>query len=97
LTDLRKAMFWPFGENTGLVSKTPGSDGVSRWRWEPSGAIVNREAPLRPHDWTKTTVGDAYDNAMAENVAWFDNERLHESIGDVPPAEFEDLYVRQEV
>ena len=71
------------------------------------------------------TVGDAYDNAMAESfvdsfkteptadrvwrsrtqlelavveyVAWFNSERLHESLGDVPPAEFEDLYVAQGV
>jgi putative transposase len=69
------------------------------------------------------SVGDAYDNAMAESfvdtfktelvadrvwhsrshlelavveyVSWFNNERLHESLGDVSPAEFEDLYVRQ--
>ena len=69
------------------------------------------------------TVGDAYDNAMAESfvdsfkteliadriwrsrsqlelavveyVAWFNNERLHESLDDLSPAEFEDLYVRQ--
>ena len=69
------------------------------------------------------TVGDAYDNAMAESfvdtfkteliadrvwrsrsqlelavveyVSWFNHERLHESLGDVSPAEFEDLYVRQ--
>jgi putative transposase len=69
------------------------------------------------------SVGDAYDNAMAESfvdtfktelvadrswrsrsqlelavveyVAWFNHERLHESLGDVPPVEFEDLYVRQ--
>jgi transposase InsO family protein len=69
------------------------------------------------------TVGDAYDNAMAESfvdtfkteliadrvwrsrsqlelavveyVSWFNNERLHESLSDVSPAEFEDLYVRQ--
>jgi putative transposase len=68
------------------------------------------------------SVGDAYDNAMAESfvdsfkteliadrswrsrtqlelavveyIAWFNNERLHESLGDVPPAEFEDLYVQ---
>jgi putative transposase len=67
------------------------------------------------------TVGDAYDNAMAESfvdtfkteliadrvwrsrsqlelavveyVWWFNNERLHESLGDISPAEFEDLYV----
>ena len=69
------------------------------------------------------SVGDAYDNAMAESfvdtfkteliadriwrsrsqlelavveyVSWFNNERLHESLGDVSPTEFEDLYVRQ--
>ncbi len=67
------------------------------------------------------SVGDAYDNAMAESfvdtfkteliadrvwrsrtqlelavveyIAWFNNDRLHESLGDLSPAEFEDLYV----
>jgi putative transposase len=71
------------------------------------------------------SVGDAYDNAMAESfvdsfkteliadrswrsrtqlelavveyIAWFNNDRLHESLGDRPPAEFEDLYVAQGV
>ena len=66
------------------------------------------------------SVGDAYDNAMAESfvdsfkteliadrvwpsrsqlelaivewVAWFNNSRLHGALGDIPPAEFEDLY-----
>lgn len=66
------------------------------------------------------SVGDAYDNALAESfvdsfktelvadrvwrtrsqlelavveyLGWFNNVRLHESLGDVPPAEFEDLY-----
>ena len=66
------------------------------------------------------SVGDAYDNAMAESfvdsyktelvadrvfrsrsqlelatvgyVSWFNNDRLHESLGDVPPAEFEALH-----
>ena len=69
------------------------------------------------------SVGDAYDNAMAESfvdtfetelvadrswrsrsqlelavveyVSWFNHERLHESLGDISPVEFEDLYVRQ--
>jgi transposase InsO family protein len=71
------------------------------------------------------SVGDAYDNAMAESfvdsfkteliadrswrsrtqlelavvayIAWFNNDRLHESLGDLSPAEFESLYVAQEV
>jgi putative transposase len=45
------------------------------------------------------TVGDAYDNALAESfVDTFktelikDHDRLHESLDDVPPVEFEDAY-----
>jgi putative transposase len=66
------------------------------------------------------TVGDAYDNALAESfvdtfktelikdrvwktraqlelaileyVAWFNQDRLHESLDDIPPVEFEDTY-----
>jgi putative transposase len=66
------------------------------------------------------SVGDAYDNAMAESfvdsyktelisdrvwrarsqvelatveyVAWFNHDRLHESLGDIPPVEFEQLH-----
>ncbi len=34
--------------------------------------------------------------AIVEWVSWFNNERLHSSIGDIPPAEFEALYVDQE-
>ncbi len=69
------------------------------------------------------SVGDAYDNAMAESfvdtfktelitdrvwrtrtqlelaivewVAWFNQARLHESLGDLPPAEVEALYAAQ--
>jgi transposase InsO family protein len=71
------------------------------------------------------SVGDAYDNALAESfvdtfkteliadrvwrtrtqlelaivqwVAWFNNDRLHESLGDRPPAEVEALYAEQYV
>jgi putative transposase len=67
------------------------------------------------------TVGDAYDNALAESfvdsykteliadrvwrsrsqlelatvewVAWFNDRRLHEALGDIPPVEFEALHV----
>jgi transposase InsO family protein len=35
--------------------------------------------------------------AVVEYVSWFNHERLHESLNDLPPAEFEDLYVRQGV
>ena len=66
------------------------------------------------------SVGDAYDNAMAESfvdsfkteliadrvwrarsqielatveyVGWFNHNRLHEALGDLPPAEFEALH-----
>jgi putative transposase len=69
------------------------------------------------------SVGDAYDNALAESfvdsfkteliadrvwisraqlelaiveyIAWFNHDRLHESLGDVPPAEYEALYADQ--
>ena len=68
------------------------------------------------------SVGDAYDNALAESfvdtfkteliadrvwrtraqlelaiveyVAWFNHDRLHESLGDLPPAEFETSTLR---
>jgi len=29
---------------------------------------------------------------LDEYIAWFNNDRLHESLGDVPPSEFEALY-----
>ena len=69
------------------------------------------------------SVGDAYDNALAESfldsfkteliadrvwrsrsqlelaiveyVAWFNSTRLHESLGDLPPAEFEAQHAPQ--
>ncbi len=70
------------------------------------------------------SVGDAYDNALAESfvdsfktelirdrvwrtrsqfelaiveyLGWFNNARLHESLGDMPPAEFEQQHVDHE-
>jgi putative transposase len=71
------------------------------------------------------SVGDAYDNAMAESfvdsfktelvtdrvwhsrsqlelaiveyVGWFNHDPLHGALGDIPPAEFEDLYAAKRV
>lgn len=34
--------------------------------------------------------------AIVEWVAWFNNDRLHGSLGDIPPVEFEALYAAQE-
>jgi putative transposase len=33
--------------------------------------------------------------AIVEWVAWFNTQRLHESLGDIPPAELEALYARR--
>jgi transposase InsO family protein len=69
------------------------------------------------------SIGDGYDNAMAESfvdsfkteliadrvwqtraqlelavveyISWFNHDRLHEALGDTPPAEFETLYARR--
>jgi putative transposase len=30
--------------------------------------------------------------AILEYVAWFNNDRLHQSLGDIPPVEFEQLH-----
>ena len=77
---------------------------------------------MAPH--TVGTVGDAYDNALAESVIglyktelikprgpwrtadqvelatlhyvdWFNHQRLFEVCGDIPPAELEAAYYRQ--
>ncbi len=104
---------------------------MARWRRRPApGAIVHsdRGSQYTSIDYTQEltdhgvlasvgSVGDAYDNALAESfvdsfkteliadrvwktrsqlelaiveyVAWFNTERLHERLGDLPPAEFE--------
>ena len=33
--------------------------------------------------------------AVVEYISWFNHDRLHESLSDIPPAEFENLYARQ--
>ena len=33
--------------------------------------------------------------AVVEYLGWFNHSRLHESLGDVPPGEFEALYAAQ--
>jgi putative transposase len=69
------------------------------------------------------SVGDAYDNALAESfldsfktelladrvwrtrsqlelavveyISWFNHDRLHQALGDIPPLEFEALHARR--
>jgi len=70
------------------------------------------------------SVGDAYDNALAESfldsfkteliadrvwrsrsqlelavveyIGWYNSARLHESLGDIPPAEYEQAHIERE-
>ncbi|HVF77905.1 MAG TPA: IS3 family transposase [Solirubrobacteraceae bacterium] len=106
---------------------------LARRRWGADVTLVHhsdRGSQYTSIDYTQTladhgvlasvgSVGDAYDNAMAESfvdsfkteliadrvwrtrsqlelaiveyVGWFNTDRLHESLGDLPPAEFETL------
>lgn len=48
---------------------------------------IHREAPWK----TLTDV----ELATLEWVDWFNHTRLHSAIGDVPPAEYEDLYLHR--
>ncbi len=90
------------------------SDAGSQYTSEAFGEVLADHQVLA----SIGSVGDAYDNAMAESfvdtfkteliadrvwrtrsqlelaivewVAWFNNDRLHESLGDCPPVEFEE-------
>jgi putative transposase len=92
------------------------SDAGSQYTSNEFGQILNDHQVLG----SIGSVGDAYDNAMAESfvdsfkteliadrvwrtrsqlelaivewVGWFNHARLHESLDDIPPAEFEALY-----
>jgi transposase InsO family protein len=33
--------------------------------------------------------------AVVEYISWFNHDRLHESLDDIPPAEFEALYAQR--
>ncbi len=83
-------------------------------------STTRRRSPITGVLASVGSVGDAYDNALAESfvdsfkteliadriwrsrsqlelavvewVGWFNNDRLHEALGDIPPAELEGLY-----
>jgi putative transposase len=33
--------------------------------------------------------------AVVEYISWFNHDRLHEALGDIPPVEFEALYAKR--
>ena len=49
--------------------------------------VIHRRGPWRRLD--------EVEYATLECVDWFDNRRLLEPIGNIPPAEFESIYYRQ--
>jgi putative transposase len=104
-----------------LVQREPGADVKLVHHSDAGGQYVSADyaQALDDHDVLASigSVGDAYDNALAESfvdsfktelirdrvwrtkaqlefaiveyVAWFNTERLHTSLGGIPPAEFE--------
>jgi putative transposase len=106
-----------------LTTRDPGAD-VTLIHHSDAGSqytSFDYNQELDDHDVLASigSVGDAYDNAMAESfvdsfkteliadrvwrtraqlelavveyISWFNHDRLHESLGDIPPAEFEAL------
>ena len=110
------------------------SPAAGRAPTSPSYITATRDRNTPSNDYTQTlddhgvlasigSVGDAYDNALAESfvdsfktelirdrvwrtrsqlelavveyVAWFNTERLHTSLGGVPPAEYEKQHARR--
>jgi putative transposase len=55
--------------------------------------LYKTEVTRRRGPWRKL---DDVENATLERVDWFNNRRLLEPIGDIPPAEFELMYYRQQ-
>ena len=50
--------------------------------------VIHRRGPWRNPD--------SVEDATLEWVDWFNNRRLLEPIGNVPPAEFEEVYYRSQ-
>jgi len=61
-------------------------------RWPRVSSTLQDRADRRPHLTLSLTAG----LAVVEYVSWFNNERLHESLSDISPAEFESLYAEPE-
>jgi hypothetical protein len=57
--------------------------------------IFGRSRALDDHA-VLASVGSVGDASNSPPVGWFNNARLHESLGDVPPAEYEQLQALRE-
>jgi putative transposase len=117
LDALRMALSWRrAGADVELVHH---SDAGSQYTSYAFGQLLDDHGVLA----SIGSVGDAYDNALAESfvdsfkteliadrvwrtrsqlelaiveyVGWFNHSRLHEALGDIPPAEFEQLHPAQ--
>ena len=131
----RKVVGWQFAANMrtdlvldalrmALTTRQPGADVELIHHSDAGGQYLSFDYTQALDDYDVLasigSVGDAYDNAMAESfvdsfkteliadrvwrsqaqlelaivayVAWFNTQRLHESLGDLPPAEYEQLH-----
>ena len=107
----------------GAIAESPSSITPTAAASTPA-PTTPRNSPTTASSRSVGSVGDAYDNALAESfvdtfkteliadrvwrtrsqlelaiveyVGWFNTARLHESLGDIPPAEFEALYAPDE-
>ena len=50
--------------------------------------LINRQRPWRTHEHVEIET--------LLYIDWFNNQRLHGEIGDMPPSEFEQIYYRQQ-
>ncbi len=60
---------------------------------ETINALFKTEIIWRKGPWRSI---EAVEHAVLVWVDWFNNRRLFEALGDVPPAEYEELYYRQQ-
>jgi len=50
--------------------------------------------PVSPHP--DELDGSQLEPAIVEYIGWYNAARLHESLGDIPPAEYEQLHADRE-
>jgi putative transposase len=61
-------------------------------RGGPAAAVSVKTELIADRVWRTRT---DFELGIVEYLGWFNHDRLHESLGDIPPIEFEDLYTNQ--